>query len=247
MVVNIAIAPMTTVTQTTTTTLTGHQGPPINQTIPPNQPIANISNTIQPYNRRADPSLYQSPVSKVGINNNATHSGGNIPTNSKTASYPNAQQQSAPGSQRNNVLPNTRIEDYDAAGGQGKHDQQLARKKSIPRKQVGTPAQGSHLPTDSTALPGSQIDHSAQHSSLKALPPTPAHLDREARRTEANHQSDGILNRSRPITRGFMEPRDAQDVVNRAKSNTNDTEVVEKVAPGQCKAFDWSSRSEVLI
>ena len=88
-------------------------------------------------------------------------------------------------------------------------DANLARQISIPRKQIGTSA---NVPQSSVQPPipsSRQQGHSRNQSASKPLPAAP------------------VFSNDDP------EAPDAQDVVDRAKSNTYDTTVVEKVAPGR--------------
>ena len=124
---------------------------------------------------------------------------------------------------------------HSTPGDYGEYDAGLARQKSIPRKQVGTTAQAPYSSTMPFNGPTTQNSHSRQQSAPKALPATPISSNNGSggRVTERTSESSGILDRSRPITRGMAESRNAHDVVNRAKTNTYDTEVIEKVAPGK--------------
>lgn len=113
--------------------------------------------------------------------------------------------------------------------------QDLARQKSIPRKQIGISVNAPYSPVQPSTSSSPQVSHSRQQSDSKPLPSAPISInDRYGDRgTAATPQPSSILDRSRPITKGYAAPRDGQDVVNRAKSNTYDTEVIEKIAPGK--------------
>ena len=95
---------------------------------------------------------------------------------------------------------------YDGPASREYDDPNLGREISIPRKQVGTSANAPHSPVQTSKLSNRQQGHTRNQSASKPLPATPG-------------SSNDI-------------PEDAQDVINRAKSNTYDTTVTEKVAPG---------------
>ena len=111
---------------------------------------------------------------------------------------------------------------------------ELSRQKSIPRKQVGASTQPSQTPVASQPL-DMETYHNRQQDSYKALPNVPVTSENHytSRNRDPVPQSSSILDRSRPISKGSAIPRSGQDVVDRAKTNTYDTSVVEKVAPGK--------------
>ena len=123
---------------------------------------------------------------------------------------------------------------YDSPNVQDEDDAGLARENSIPRKQIGTSANTPYSARASSPL-RAQTGHSRHQSASKPLPftPTASSLGYTDRQTDSAPQPSSILNRSRPIATSQAGPRDAQDVVDRAKMNTRDTEVVETVAPGR--------------
>ena len=129
----------------------------------------------------------------------------------------------------------TRQHAYDGPAPQDGYDADLARQKSIPRKQVGTSANAPYSSAQFQVPSNGQLSHSRNQSAPKPLPSVPVSSTDgyELRRTEAMPQSTSVLDRSRPISRGVNGPRDVQDVIKRAKTNTYDTEVIEKVAPGK--------------
>ncbi len=136
---------------------------------------------------------------------------------------------------RGDSSSNRRSNPYDSPNPQDEDDAGLARQNSIPRKQIGT---SSNTPSSSVQASSPQrapIGHSRQQSTPKPLPPTPAAVSREYtdRQTDSAPQTSSILNRSRPIPTSQAGLRDPQDIVDRAKTNTYDTDVVETVAPGQ--------------
>jgi len=150
-------------------------------------------------------------------------------------------QQSAPSNPyRGEVASNGGSGEPNTLDGQDGY-QDLARQKSIPRKQVGTSAQAPYSSVQSSTSSSPQIGHSRQQSDSKPLPSAPISSNNGYgdRKTPATPQPISILDRSRPITKGYAAPRDGKDVVDRAKSNTYDTEVIEKIAPGKssCRRF----------
>lgn len=132
-----------------------------------------------------------------------------------------------PSSPRTNTYDSSKLQDEDDAG--------LARQNSVPRKQVGTSISTPYSSVQASPPPMAQKGHSRQQSYPKPLPSTPStashgYNDRQA---DSSPQPSSILNRSRPISASQPGLRDPQDVVDRAKTNTYDTQVVETVAPGQ--------------
>lgn len=98
---------------------------------------------------------------------------------------------------------------YDGPASKEGDDANLARQISVPRKQVGT---SPNVPRSSVQPPipsNRQQGHSRNQSASKPLPAAPM----------SSNDAPGL--------------QDAQEVVNRAKSNTYDTTVIEKVAPGK--------------
>lgn len=128
---------------------------------------------------------------------------------------------------RSNAYDSPNLQDEDEAG--------LARQNSIPRKQIGASANIPYPSIQPSSPLGAQTGHSRQQSAPKPLPPTPAAASRgyNDRQMDSASPPSSILNRSRPIPTSQAGPRDAQDVVDRAKTDTYDTQVVETVAPGQ--------------
>ena len=98
---------------------------------------------------------------------------------------------------------------YDGPASQEGDDANLARQISIPRKQVGTSANVQQSFVQPPMPSNRQQGHSRNQSASKPLPAAPV------------------------VFNDVPGAPDAQDVVNRAKSNTYDTTVVEKVAPGK--------------
>ena len=104
----------------------------------------------------------------------------------------------------------------------------LSRKRSIPRKLVGS---GSALqaPDPVTSSSTTAKLHSHQSSLQKPLPTAPYETQGlgviDMRSTTGNDQA-------RSATQQSSSAITAQDVINRAKGNTRDTEVIETIAPG---------------
>ena len=147
-------------------------------------------------------------------------------------------------------LPSTpRTNAYDSPNLQDEDDTSLARQNPIPRKQIGTFADTPYSSVQASSPPRAQIGHSRQQSAPKPLPsiPVAADLGYANRQTESTHQSSSILNRSRPVPTSQTGLREAQDVVERAKTNTYDTQVVERVAPGQFLSQSFNHRERILI
>lgn len=182
------------------------RGPYANRASPQTQGYGNRNPGVRTIN---DSDPQQSPTSKAYW--------GDLPLSSRSNAY----------------ITQDRADDY---------DDDLARNPSIPRKQVGASAPNTKF---SSIQPSSPTDaytgRTQQPSNPKALPSTPTHDNKNyasngygAGRNEATAQTPSVLDRSRPISsKGATGPRSAQDVVNRAKSNTYETEVIEKVAPGK--------------
>ena len=107
-------------------------------------------------------------------------------------------------------------------------EQDLARKRSIPRKEVGTGTVGQSMnSTTSSATPST---HRHQTSSQKPLPTAPDEQHglplNETRVPDMQSQTrDGAYVHSGPLS--------AEEVMSRAKGNTYDTEVIEAIAPGK--------------
>ena len=127
---------------------------------------------------------------------------------------------------RSNVYDSSKLHDDDDAG--------LARQNSIPRKQIGTSASTSHSSNPASSSLKAQSGQSRQQNTPKPLPSVPVATSHgyTDHQTHSASQPSSILNRSRPIPGSQTGLRDAQDIVDRAKTNTSDTQVIETVAPG---------------
>lgn len=138
---------------------------------------------------------------------------------------------------RGDLSSGPRSNAYDSPNLQNEDDAGLAGQDSIPRKEIGTSANTPYSSVQASSPTRAQPGHSRQQSIPKPLPSIPAAASREYadRQTDSAPQPSSILNRSRPVPPSQAGPRDAQDVVDRAKTNTYDTQVVETVAPGQSR------------
>ena len=107
---------------------------------------------------------------------------------------------------------------YDPVDYQSNADNSASRRTSIQRKQVGS---SPTIPSEFTAT----------HAGTQKPVPTSSQETRTIRHVPANDGSS-----LRPLKNYVPGARDgqlgAEDVVNRARSNTYDTEVIEKIAPG---------------
>lgn len=121
---------------------------------------------------------------------------------------------------------------------QDEDDAGLARRKSIPRKKLSTSTSTPYSSGLASSPPRAQTGQSRQQNAQKPLPFTPAAVSHGYTdlQTDPNPQPSSILNRPRPIPTSQTGLQDAQDIVDRAKSNTYDTKVVETVAPGQSRS-----------
>ena len=160
--------------------------------------------------------------------------------NAQRASMSQPHQGGLPSNPKSNAHESLHFQDEDDAG--------LARHNSIPRKQIGTPASTQYSPPQPSSPPRAQTSQSRQQSAPKPLPSTPAavshgHTDRQM---DYAPQPPSILNRSRPIPTSQAGLQDAQDVVDRAKTDTYDTDVVETVAPGQFRSQLFEFRGTAL-
>lgn len=126
---------------------------------------------------------------------------------------------------------------YDSAAQQAQEEVDLARRRSIPRKQVGAPPTNPSAGTFSpTASQKSTPGHIRQSSLQKPLPmaPTlgnnyqasPSDEDSQSRRsTDLRPVPLSVIKGSNKLT--------AEDVVRKASGKSFDTEVIEKIAPGR--------------
>ena len=146
-----------------------------------------------------------------------------------------ARRDSMPQSHPADSSSNQKINAYSSPSMQDGYDEALARQDSIPRKKIGTSANTPRSSGRAPSPPIAQVSHSRQQSATKPLPSTPAAASQgnTDRQMESASWPSGTHNRSRPNQKSHSGLRDAQDVVDRAKTNTYDTQVIETVAPGQ--------------
>ena len=215
-----------------TTTQTPHQGPYTSRTTTQNRVADSPDNRANVKLPTRKPAAQDSYPTTGGPQADIYGHRNNIGANSNPSNY----QQPSFSRPTQNAVP-------DGPGGprsmpqrrQGEYDTGPARQKPMPRKEVGTSAPMSYSSSPPSNYIKDQPSHSRQQSASKALPATPVSptLNHDNRAVDTAPQPSSVLDRSRPITRGSAQPREAQDVVNRAKSNTYDTEVIEKIAPGR--------------
>ena len=216
---------------------------PRNSTVPQHQEYAPRNNTT-PQHQGSTPQNNATPQRQQYAPDNTASSLTReyAPRNNAGTIRPvnegNAQGTSMSQSHRGDQSSGPRSNAYGSPTLQGEDDAGLARESSIPRKQIGTSANTTYSSAHSSSPPRAQTGHSRQQSASKPLPSTPAtaSLGYTDRQTDSASQQSSILNRSRPMSTSQASIRDAQDVVDRAKSNTSDTQVIETVAPGQYHA-----------
>ena len=137
---------------------------------------------------------------------------------------------------RNNASSHTPAAEYDPLNRQAQGDKDLARKPSIPRKQVGSSIGSS--PSMQSSLPSHSIPSHSPHSSLQkplpSNPPRDSSVKYGAYEGEEDYSSPTNLNgQSRASSDLVSTNPTPEDVLDRAKSNTVKTEVVESIAPGK--------------
>lgn len=129
---------------------------------------------------------------------------------------------------------NTTSDAYTTQYGEDDYEDSLARDPPIPRKQVVTSTNAGYQSAQQVSAPTAYSGRYQGNSNALSEAPSTASDGIGSGRNEVPSQSTSVLDRSRPISsKGVTGPQSAQDVVNRAKSNTYDTEVIEKVAPGE--------------
>lgn len=116
-------------------------------------------------------------------------------------------------------------------------DPDLRRRTSIPRKQVGSSPKAHYSDNVSPTAPTAISGPDPRTSVVKPLPSAPAsnYNSYQPGRGEDLIPSPSVLDRSRPISRstGGGGAYAAEDVVQRAQHDSADTEVIERIAPGQ--------------
>lgn len=128
--------------------------------------------------------------------------------------------------------PYPKVQVYDSPSrSQPQNESDLAQKNSIPRKQLGDFVKAH----PSGVQPSFQRGHNPSANMAYPLQSDPAAYydgpQLEDRLTTS--PAPGIIARSRPISRGPGAAKTAECVVDRAKSNTTNTEVIESFAPGK--------------
>ena len=146
-----------------------------------------------------------------------------------------AQRDSVPQSHPADLSSNQKSKAYSSPSMHDGYDEVLARQDSIPRKKIGTSANTPRSSDQATSPPMAPVSHSRPQSATKPLPSTPAAASQgnTSRQMESPSWPSSTHDRSRPNHKSPAGLRDAQDVVDRAKTNTYDTQVTETVAPGQ--------------
>ena len=217
-------APTTVTSTVTTTTRTPHQARLTNRAVPQDQLPSNSHDTFTPIVNSGNPPVQSSYAARGGTH---TEDHGTRRNYGKHSSVPKVHQ--------DDDFNHSKFPVEFTLDRQREHEGSLARQKSIPRKQVGTSAQAPYLSTEDSVLHNPKAGHGRQQNVSKVLPslPVSANTNIGAPKSEPETQSTGILNRSRPVTRAQAGTLEAKDIINRAKSNTYDTEVIEKVAPGE--------------
>ena len=257
-VIDLYVAP-TTVTQTITTTRTAHQGYNPTRGTPQNQGYTagstpqeqgyHLSTNAAPQHRDHNSHnsedfqsapwdntipQHQESTSRNSLNpQNREH----VPRNSasirpiKEGDF-EIERASMSRPSRGIVSLNSRSEDHSSLNLQNEDDAGLARRSSIARKQVGTSTGTHYSSVPVSSPPRAQTDQSRQQSVTKPLPSTPVTLGNQ-RQTDSSLQPSSIPSKSRSIPSSQTSLSDAQNVVDRAKTDSYDTDVVETVAPGQ--------------
>lgn len=222
----------TTVTHTVTTTTTPHHRTVTNvRTFQPQESPYQNRKTAHPVSS-PDPASQEPYTSRGDIQ--ASPYGNHSNGGTRAGNQGEGLQSSSSRPVRDNYPSKSRGNNHDTPVGQDDYNT-LSRQKSIPRKQVGSSGQFQSSPVHHSNPLDSETDHGRQERPSKALPSTPVHSNHgyEPRNTANSIQITSILDRSRPISKGATSPRSTQDIVDRAKTNTYDTQVIEKVAPGK--------------
>ncbi len=184
---------------------------------------------------------------------NQTPPGGSFPApNRLNASYPE-QRAATPRASPNKVVgPDNSPQPYNSPTTRGytpghdtrerlsnefQDDTDLRRRTSIPRKQVGSSPKAPYSDSTSPTMPHASPGYGPRASIEKSLPSAPAssyNPHRPGRRDDLV-QASSVLDRSRPIARSTAGEGAyaAQDIVQRAQHDSADTEVIERIAPGQ--------------
>lgn len=120
---------------------------------------------------------------------------------------------------------------------QPSNESDLRRNNSVPRKQLPSPTRsqphGVHASSPTELVRPSSQPNQGQLD-LAGARDIPA-----IKRGGDNSRSPGIHTLPRPISRAAGATSEAEDVINRAKSNTVNTEVIETTAPGKSFLTVW--------
>ncbi|KAL6719113.1 hypothetical protein ACLMJK_003350 [Lecanora helva] len=220
----------TTVTHTVTTTRTGPQVQHASRHTPQAQPLSKYKSSIKSPTPYFDGVLQNHQDARNGGRLDGLEGKSNV--NLGAVDSADGQQFSVPNANRDTTPESPGFHTHSKLRDHGEYDGGLVRQESIPRKQVGTSTQ---MPQASASIgaAGPRYGHNKHGNVPKVLPLTTASLsnDDNVRWTGGPSDSGSTLDISKPIIRGTAAPRDAQNIVNRAKGNTDDTEIIEKVAP----------------
>ena len=237
-------------TQTVTTTRTPHQTFNANRGVPQAQANATRSSQEQGYGLRNNATPQRQEYYRrdnitpqhheIGPQHSAEfrhreYALGADAADSRPINELYEQRDSMPQSHPADLSSNQNYDAYSSPTMHDGYDEVLARQDSIPRKKIGTSAKAPHSSDQAPSPPMVPVSHSRQQSATKPLPSTPAAASQgnTSRHIESPSWPSSTHDRSRPNHKSQAGLRDAQDVVDRAKTNTYDTQVTETVAPGQ--------------
>lgn len=119
---------------------------------------------------------------------------------------------------------------YDHSRSQQKDELDLPQKNSIPRKQLKDFTKGQ----SSGVQPSPPRGHTPSANVAYPLQSDPAtYYDPQLGETKNTSSAVGVIDRSRPISKGAGAAYTAERVLDRAKNNTINTDVIETFAPGK--------------
>ena len=236
-------------TQTVTTTRTPHQTYNANRGVPQTQGNATRSSQEQGYGLRNNATPQRQEYyrqdnttlqhNEIGPQHSANfrhreYALGADAADTRPVNEGYAQRDSMPQSHPADLLSNEKFNAYSSPTMHGGYDE-VPQQDSIPRKKIGTSANTPHSFDQAPSPPMAPVSHSRQQSATKPLPSTPAAASQgnTSRQMESPSWPSSTHDRSRPNHKSQAGLRDAQDIVERAKTNTYDTQVTETVAPGQ--------------
>lgn len=134
--------------------------------------------------------------------------------------------------------PRTQATDYGV--GYGAEDESvMRRRRSIPRKEVPDVTQTSSATYQTPGSFANPTDRTHRTLKSSSAPRYQYDDDHRSRAQEAAQTYPNVLGRSQRYTQDA--PPSAQEVVDRARGNTYDTEVIEKIAPGNSNLFSCVS------